>query len=155
MSTPPETPANLRSGRIAAIVILILSIAYGIAGSRIEYAFSSDPLGPRFFPMLLAAILALLSLIYLFRPGEAETWPGGELLARSIALPAFILISALILEPAGFPIAMFVLTAGVGWLFGASLRAAVLGGIAQAALWYVVFGYLLEVYLPAGVLFAR
>ena len=154
MSTP-SSAANLRSNRTAAIVILLLSLAYGVAASRIQYAFSSDPLGPRFFPVLLAAILALLSLIYLLRPGEAEPWPGGELLARSIALPGFILISALILEPAGFPIAMFVLTAGVGWLFGASLRAALLGGIAQAALWYVVFGTMLEVYLPAGVLFAR
>lgn len=154
MNTPPSA-ANLRSNRIAALIILALSLAYGIAGSQIQYAFSSDPLGPRVFPVLLACILALLALIYLFRPGESETWPGGELLARSIGLPALVLISALILEPAGFPIAMFVLTAGVGWLFGASLIAAVLGGIVQSALWYFVFAHLLEVYLPAGALFAR
>lgn len=150
----PQSAANLRSSRIAAIVILVLSIAYGIAGSRIEYAFSSDPLGPRAFPVLLAAVLALLSLVYLLRPGEAEDWPSGALLSRSIALPVLVLISALILEPAGFFIAMFVLTAGVGWLFGASPAAAVINGVLQSALWYVVFAYLLEVYLPAGVLLA-
>jgi putative tricarboxylic transport membrane protein len=151
---PSQSPASRRSGRIAAIAILILSVAYGIAGSRIVYSFSSDPLGPRVFPMLLAAILALLALIYLLRPGEAEPWPGGALLARSLALPALVLIAALIMEPLGFPAAMFVLTAGVGWLFGASPFAATVGGIVQAALWYFVFGYLLEVYLPLGILFA-
>jgi putative tricarboxylic transport membrane protein len=70
-------------------------------------------------------------------------------------LPVLVLVSALILEPAGFPIAMFVMTAGVGWLFGASPMAAVLGGVVQSALWYVVFATLLEVYLPVGALFAR
>lgn len=150
----PDNPASRRSSRIAAVAILILSIAYGIAGSRIVYSFSSDPLGPRAFPVLLAATLALLALIYLVRPGEAEAWPGGALLARSVALPALVLISALILEPLGFPVAMFVLTAGVGWLFGASPLAAAVGGVLQAALWYVIFGYLLEVYLPLGIWFA-
>jgi len=33
--------------------------------------------------------------------------------------------------------------------------AAVLGGVVQSALWYVVFATLLEVYLPVGALFAR
>ena len=150
----PDSSANPRSSRIAAIAILILSIVYGLAASRIEYAFSSDPIGPRVFPVLLAAILALLSLIYLFRPGHAEAWPGSTLLARSIALPALVLVSALILEPAGFAIAMFVLTAGVAWLFGASILHAIVGGLIQSALWYFVFGYLLEVYLPAGSLFS-
>jgi putative tricarboxylic transport membrane protein len=154
MSTP-SSAANLRSNRTAAIVILLLSLAYGIAGSRIQYAFSSDPLGPRFFPVMLACVLAFMALIYLFRPGEAEAWPGGALLARSVALPILVLISALILEPAGFAIAMFVLTAGVGWLFGASLVATLVGGVVQSALWYFVFAYLLEVYLPASALFAR
>ena len=42
---------------------------------------------------------------------------------------------------------------GVGRLFGASWRFAILGGLAQAALWFVVFRYLLEVYLPGGAVF--
>lgn len=152
--TTPQSAASARSGRIAALVILIFSIVYGFLGSRIEYSFSSDPLGPRVFPMLLAAILALLSLVYLLRPGHAEDWPGGALLARSIALPALVLIAALLMEPAGFLAAMFVLTAGVGWLFGASPLTAVIGGVVQSALWYFIFGWLLEVYLPAGALFS-
>jgi len=142
------------SNRVAAVVLLLLSLVYGYAGSTIEYSFSSDPLGPRVFPALLASILGLLSLIYLFVPGKGETWPQGTVLMRCIALPALVLIAALLFEPLGFAGSMFVMTAGVGRIFGASWKASLIGGFIQAALWYVVFGYLLEVYLPVGELFA-
>lgn len=141
------------SNRIAALALLALSLLYGFAGSGIEYAFSSDPLGPRVFPVLLAAILALLSLIYLFVPGHAEEWPQGTVLMRCIALPTLVLIAALLFEPIGFVGSMFVMTTGVGRIFGASWKASIFGGLVQAALWYLVFGYLLEVYLPTGELF--
>ena len=71
---------------------------------------------------------------------------------RSIALLAVLVISAFLLEPLGFPPATFVLTGGVGRVFGASWRASIVGGALQAAVWYLVFGYLLEVYLPTGYL---
>ncbi len=142
------------SNRIAAIVLLLFSLLYGYAGSGIEFSFSSDPLGPRVFPVMLAAILGLLSLIYLFMPGEGEAWPQGTVLMRCIALPSLVLIAALLFEPIGFAGSMFVMTTGVGRIFGASWKASLLGGLLQATLWYVVFGYLLEVYLPVGELFA-
>jgi putative tricarboxylic transport membrane protein len=154
MSSDLRAAPGARSNRIAALMLLALSLLYGFAGSGIEYAFSSDPLGPRVFPVLLAAILALLSLIYLFVPGQSETWPQGTLLVRCMALPVLVLVAALILEPLGFAASMFVLTAGVARIFGASWRASFVGGLVQAALWYFVFGYLLEVYLPTGELFS-
>lgn len=150
MSSSHGTVGGARSNRIAAGLLLLLSLVYGYAGSGIEYAFSSDPLGPRVFPVLLAAILALLSVIYLLIPGQSETWPQGTLLVRCIALPVLVLIAALLFEPLGFGVSMFVLTAGVARIFGASWRASIIGGLVQAALWYFVFGYLLEVYLPTG-----
>ncbi|QIB33707.1 tripartite tricarboxylate transporter TctB family protein [Ancylobacter pratisalsi] len=144
---------GMLSNRIAAVALLGFSLLYGVAGNAIEYSFSSDPLGPRVFPILLAAILALLSLIYLFAPGHAEEWPEGAVLMRCIALPALVLIAALLFEPLGFAASMFIMTTGVARIFGASWKASLIGGLVQAALWYVVFGYLLEVYLPAGELF--
>lgn len=71
---------------------------------------------------------------------------------RSIALLVVLVISAFLLEPLGFAAATFVLTFGVARVFGASWRASIVGGILQAAIWYLVFGYLLEVYLPTGYL---
>lgn len=154
MSSDLRAAAGTRGNRIAALALLAFSLLYGFTGSGIEYAFSSDPFGPRVFPVLLAGILALLSVIYLFIPGQSETWPHGTLLVRCLALPALVLVAALLFEPLGFAASMFVLTAGVARIFGASWRASIIGGVVQAALWYFVFGYLLEVYLPTGAPFS-
>ncbi|MGH6806627.1 MAG: tripartite tricarboxylate transporter TctB family protein [Ensifer adhaerens] len=140
-------------GRIGGVCLLLLALAYGIGGSQIEYAFASDPLGPRVMPVLLAILLAVLCLAYLIRPGPSEGFPRGRLLARILAVPALLVASVLLLEPAGFAISIFVLTAGVGWIFGAPLRLAIAGALGQALLWWSVFSYLLDVYLPVGRLF--
>lgn len=150
MTTSTGPRASTRSDRIGAIVLLVLALLYGFEASRIAYSFSSDPLGPRVFPLALAGLLALLSLIYLMRPSGAESWPRGRLLAASLAIPALVLAAALLLEPLGFAIAITVMVVGVGRIFGASWRAALIGGVAQAALWFVIFRYLLDVYLPGG-----
>lgn len=133
--------------------MLALAIAYGIGGSQIEYAFASDPLGPRVVPVLLAIILTALCLLYLKSPGSTEAFPKGQLLVKIAAVPLLLFTSALLLEPAGFAVSIFLLTLGVGWIFGAPLRLAVVGAVGQAALWWFVFSYLLDVYLPAGRLF--
>ena len=56
-------------------------------------------------------------------------------------------------EPLGFAASIFVLTAVTGWLFGASVKLSVIGAVAHAALWWFVFSFLLEVYLPTGAIF--
>ncbi|MGE6781399.1 tripartite tricarboxylate transporter TctB family protein [Ensifer adhaerens] len=147
------TSSSSRIGRIGGLLMLALAIAYGIGGSQIEYAFASDPLGPRVVPVLLATILAMLCLLYLKNPGPTEAFPKGQLLAKIAAVPVLLLVSALLLEPAGFSASIFLLTLGVGWIFGAPLRLAIAGAVGQAALWWFVFSYLLDVYLPTGRLF--
>ncbi|MBD9497475.1 MULTISPECIES: tripartite tricarboxylate transporter TctB family protein [unclassified Ensifer] len=147
------TSSSSRIGRVGGLLMLALAIAYGIGGSQIEYAFASDPLGPRVVPVLLAITLSVLCLFYLKSPGTTEAFPQGRLLVKIIAVPLLLLASALLLEPAGFAASIFLLTFGVGWIFGAPLRLALIGGVGQAALWWFVFSYLLDVYLPAGRLF--
>jgi putative tricarboxylic transport membrane protein len=143
--------SGLLSSRVAGLCLFCLACGYGLAASQIEYAFSSDPLGPRAFPLLLAAALALLSLIHVARPaGTVEELPRGTMLARSSGLVAIVLAVAFLMEPLGFFVSVLVLTVSVGVLFGARPLVALAGGGIQAALWYFVFAYLLDVYLPNG-----
>lgn len=151
--TAPATK-DRAAGRIGAAALLILALAFGLGGATIQYAFASDPLGPRVFPVALAAALAVLALLYWRRPGEVEAFPRGALLVRTLAVPGLVLLSVLLLEPAGFAVSIFVLTAGVAWIFGASLRASLIGGVGHALMWWVIFVKLLAVYLPPGWLFA-
>ncbi|NTA39159.1 tricarboxylic transport [Agrobacterium salinitolerans] len=147
-------PRNARLiGRVSAVILLLLAIAYGFGGSVIDYAFASDPLGPRVFPVALAFILGALAIVYYLSPGSVEGFPDGPLLIRVLAIPALVLIAALLFEPAGFFVSILVLTFGSGLLFGAPLKTALAGAVGHALLWWFVFDFLLEVYLPVGSMF--
>jgi putative tricarboxylic transport membrane protein len=142
-------------GRSTAVCLFLFAAAYGLGATAIEYAFASDPLGPRVFPAGLAVLLALLSIWYFFAPGPAEGYPSGRLLLRVLGIPLVMLAAVALFEPAGFLVSTFVLTFGTALIFGAPPVRALLGAVGQAALWWFVFSYVLEVYLPAGVLFGR
>ncbi|MBB1251146.1 tripartite tricarboxylate transporter TctB family protein [Rhizobium sp. G21] len=152
-SHQPSARAARLTGRIAALILIALALVYGLGGSVIEYAFASDPLGPRVFPVALAVVLAGLSIFYFLKPGACEGFPTGPLLVKVLAIPVLTVISIALFEPAGFAASIFVLTLGTGYIFGAPLKLALIGAIGHAALWWLIFSYLLEVYLPAGMLF--
>jgi putative tricarboxylic transport membrane protein len=140
-------------GRISALVLLLLAAAYGIGGSMIEYAFSSDPLGPRFVPVMLAILLGLFTLIYLKFPGSTEGFPTGKSLVRVLAVPVTLIVSVALMEPLGFAACILLMTTVTGWIFGASPKLSLIGGVVHAALWWFIFSFLLEVYLPTGAIF--
>ncbi|MGQ5720600.1 tripartite tricarboxylate transporter TctB family protein [Hyphomicrobiales bacterium] len=142
-----------RTGLIYGACLFALAVTYGIMGSRIDYAFASDPLGPRVVPVILAGFLALLCLFYFKNPGEAEGFPKGKTLARVLAVPCTLVIAVLLLETTGFLLAVFLIVTVIAVLFGAPWKYALAGGASQALLWWFVFSYLLEVYLPKGIIF--
>lgn len=148
-----STVENRRLSRIAALALLATAIAYGVGGATIDYAFSSDPLGPRAMPVMLATILGGLSLLYLVWPGTVEAIPTGPALLRILVLPALLAVSIALFEPLGFAGSTFVLTFGAALVFGAPVKFAVIGAVLQTALWWTVFAYVLQVYLPTGSLF--
>lgn len=148
MSAPSETTPH--SGRIAAVILLLFALVYGYFGATVEYSFSSDPIGPRGFPVALAIALAALGIYYFLRPGEAEAWP--ESAGRNAAF-IFLALSALCvlgMDHIGFIPAMAVLMTGIARLFGARWPLALGSGIAQAVLWWGVFGPVLGGNLPKG-----
>lgn len=138
------------AARVPALVLLVLALAYGFEASRIPYAFASDPLGPRAFPLGLSAVLALLAIAWAIRPGRAEPWPRGTSLLEVVALVALAFLTAWLFDRAGFLIAMALFCAGVAAMFRATLAQAIAAGIGQAVLWWVVFTKGLRIALPAG-----
>jgi putative tricarboxylic transport membrane protein len=147
--------AATRSGRAAAVILLAGAALLGFGASQIEFAFSSDPLGPRAFPYILAIALGVFSLWYLIAPGAAERWPSAATLLSSVALIA-VTAGAMIAMPAiGFVPAAALMCAVAGYLFGAGPGMAIVIGVAQAAFWFVIFKYALGTYLPLGTLIFR
>jgi putative tricarboxylic transport membrane protein len=139
--------------RVPGIVLFVFAIIYGIGAWNIEYSFSSDPLGPTVFPLVLAAILAALSIWQTVLPGPRVTWPQGRLLIKIVSLLALCFLTASTYHVLGFPVSTFIMCAGVALMFEASVRNAVISGVGNAVLWYFIFTILLDIPLPLGAVF--
>lgn len=145
-----EPTTDRLSGRLAAIAVLVLAVAYGFAATQIEYAFSSDPIGPRGFPLLLAGLLGLFAVLYLVRPGTAEPWPNAAGFRSILAFMTACVVSIAAMDYIGFVPAMTLLLSLTAWLFGAKPWLALTSGLAQALVWWAVFGPLVGGNLPKG-----
>lgn len=132
--------------------MLAFAIILAVATSQIEYAFSSDPLGPQAFPYLLAAALALSGLWYFLRPGASDPWPKAEVLRAAISLIAVTAIAIGLMDYVGFLPTAFVACGWAAYLFGASVQGALAIGATQAVFWFALFKYGLGTYLPSGTL---
>jgi putative tricarboxylic transport membrane protein len=144
------TDQGQRSGRIAAIVVILFGVLLAAGASQIEYAFSSDPLGPRAFPYLLAGAFVLFGVWYLLRPGSSEPWPDAGTLVRSVMLIGVTTAAILVMPAIGFVASAAIICGVTASLFGATPFAAVGIGLGNGVFWFVIFKYGLGTYLPLG-----
>jgi putative tricarboxylic transport membrane protein len=137
---------------------LLGGVCVALAGAMAWHAqayvapISYEPVGPRAFPMLLAALMALCGLWLLVKPA-----PGGAALNaaqwRRFGLVAVaVLAYAALFETLGFPLATAVMTVPVALAFGGEWKKALGSGLVMGVLLYLLFDRLLDVVLPGGVL---
>ena len=142
------------SDRILGAVCVIVAVAMAIAAQGYAPPFSYEPVGPRAFPRLLAALLAIGGIWLALRPGVA----GGAFRvtgARWIAVSAVaVVVYALIFQTLGFPLATALMAVPVGMAFGGTWKQSLAGGVGLGlGLWFL-FDKLLDVVLPTGLLSA-
>jgi putative tricarboxylic transport membrane protein len=141
---------------------LVIAAAVFVLARDFPGGTRAEGMGANFLPILLASILATLSVLligkgYLFAPSaaeaEADVSPRGVYRAfRPALMCLFVLLYLLVLEYAGYVIATPVfLFAVVSALGGGRGRAAIAALALTAGIW-LVFGVLLKVPLPDGTL---
>lgn len=150
MSEHADDTGATRRGRIMAAALFVgaLLVAYG--ASQIDYKFSSDPLGPRAAPYVLALLLGLTSLWYFATPGGSEPPPDAFGVRNLLGFMALSLLMIGLMPTLGFITTMAVLAAGIAFMFNATPLVAVVSGIAQSILWWWVFGPVIGGTLPKG-----
>jgi putative tricarboxylic transport membrane protein len=155
MSQPGEVPSAARQrGRVAALATVAFAVVYGIGGATVAYSFSSDPLGPRAIPVLLALALGVFGLWYFLAPGESESFAGQGALPKQLVFAAVFAVSAGGLDLIGYPFAAAILAATVAFLFGAPAPSAIGIGLALALVSHSLFVCGLGTFLPVGRLIA-
>ena len=141
--------------RLFAGVWFLLTLGFAYAAKGYEAQFSYEPIGPRAFPWLLAAISAVCALWLLLRPRRiAETLPplpeGGA--PRAAILIVALVAYAFLFEWLGFPIATVLATIAIGRLFGGGWRQVALAGVVLGVSLFLLFDTTLDVTLPLGAL---
>lgn len=140
----------MTSDRVFGAVGLALAGFYVWQATQIELGFSSDPLGPRSFPIIIGGVMALASVYPLVRPDPRPDWPaGGRLLEIAFAV-AVLVAYALALPQVGFVLATAVAAAILSWRLGSRPLGAALAGIGISVGIYVVFHLILGLSLARG-----
>ena len=145
--------------RLLALVVVAASGAYLLSAWPLPAGTTARP-GAGFFPLGVGAFGAVLALVWtvsVFRrapaSGAADRRAPGEGLGRVVATAGSLAGFCLLLPYAGYPVAALVFAAVLLRWLGAGWRSALVIGLASAALSYYLFGVVLSVPLPRGILF--
>jgi putative tricarboxylic transport membrane protein len=130
-----------------AIAVAAIMVVYG---HGLAAPFAYEPVGPRAFPLIAAAIIAVCGVILVLKPSPAES-PEHPMPGRAItALSGSLLAYALLFQPVGFVIATTVLMVPIAMIFGAKWWQGAVTGLVLAVSSFLLFDRVLDVVLPVG-----
>lgn len=119
---------RLASDRILGLIGLAIAALIVWRAGLIQESFIQDPLGPKAFPHVIAAVMALASLFIILRPDEEPQWPAIGRLAE-IAIAVGVMVAyAQFLPEVGFVLATAVAAAFLSWRLGSPPLKAVIAG---------------------------
>lgn len=120
------------------------------ATGRIEESFIQDPLGPKAFPMVIAALVTLSSVVMLLKPDRNPAWPGiKKWLEMGITLGVLVAY-AIVLPEIGFVLSSAALATFMIQRLGGTLLQSIAGGAVMSVGTFVLFSYALNLSLARG-----
>ncbi|MBF9032818.1 tripartite tricarboxylate transporter TctB family protein [Rhodobacterales bacterium HKCCE2091] len=138
------------SDRIFGATGLALAIFYAWAALQVQESFLSDVVGPKAFPLIVAAILGLASLVILIFPDPEPRWPGIMQLAEIAGAVVVMILYAQLLPELGFVFATALASFYLSWRLGTPVLQAALAGVVIAVAIYVIFHLVLGLSLARG-----
>jgi putative tricarboxylic transport membrane protein len=134
--------------RLLGLALFALGAGIAWHAQSLEVAFAADPIGPRAFPTLVAAVIGGCGLFVALRPGVI--WEPAEQVVPGLAATAAMAAYALLLVPLGFIPATFLLCIVIALAFAARPWQAVLGAAVTAPGLWLLLDRLLDLPLPRG-----
>jgi putative tricarboxylic transport membrane protein len=138
------------SDRIFGIFGLLFAGLVVWATGRIEESFIQDPLGPKAFPLVIAALVALSSVVMLVKPDRNPAWPNTRKWLEMAITVGVMVAYAIVLPELGFVLTSAVLAGFMVQRLGGTLLQSVVGGTVMSVGIFVVFTYALGLSLARG-----
>lgn len=140
--------------RALGAVLLIVALSFIVAAVRLQVPFQYEPLGPKAFPVILGALLAICGAVLAFRPDSIAWFDSRAAAGRVLAGALLLCVYAALFELLGFILSTALVVAAMSRLFGLSVLPAALYGVLLAVVAYFGAGEGMGLNLPAGELFA-
>jgi putative tricarboxylic transport membrane protein len=138
------------SDRIFGFAALCLAAFLTWGATVIEESFIQDPLGPKAFPIVIAAVLAITGVVMILKPDAEPEWPGRAKLLKVVWAIAAMLLYAELLPVIGFVISTALAAAFLSWQLGATKRQCAIAGVSISLGIYVIFHLVLGLSLARG-----
>lgn len=138
--------------RILGVACILGAAGMAWAAQGYVAAFSYEPVGPRAFPLLLAALLAVGGAWLVLRPGQPTGAYAGVPVGPVLLCVGAVAAYTLAFEYLGYPLATALMAVPVGMAFGSGALRSLLAGLVLGVTTFLMFDRLLDVVLPAGVL---
>lgn len=140
------------SDRILGAVCVVVAAAMAWFAQTYVPAISYEPVGPRAFPRLLAALMAIGGAWLVIKPTVVEN-PFRGVSVKMIGLSVLaVFVYALLFQVLGFTLATALMAVPVGMAFGGNWKQSLLGGVGLGLGLFLLFDKLLDVVLPTGIL---
>lgn len=138
------------SDRIFAVAWLVVCAIIVISIWRIAVPLSYEPVGPKAFPLLLAAMMTMCCLALIVRPDSNSARVNFSVLRQGSALVGVLLAYAVLFSTLGFPLSTALMVVAVSRIFGGSWKTSMITAAGIAIGSFLLFDQVLEVGLPLG-----
>lgn len=141
---------GLAADRLLGLALIGLAAFIAVQAIQLEVPFSYEPVGPKAFPLGLSGLLAVLSLVLIFKPDADGTWPNQMLAVKLMLVLGLLLVYALLFTRLGYMPASLLAATILARLFHASWRQAIVAGSLLSVGSYFLFTAGLGIVLPTG-----
>lgn len=133
----------IRADRIFGVVMVIVALGYILSAMSIQTSFLSDPVGPRVFPYMVAAVVLISSLFMILRPDPEVEWPRGPMLLQMLLALVVLLAYAMLIKPLGFIIPTVIAAGILSWQINPRPALAAVAGLGLGIGLFVLFKFIL------------
>ena len=140
--------------RVTGVLLLLFAGWYGYQATTFKVSFMVDPVGPKAFPLILAGLMALLSLYLIIKPDPSPVWPGKSTWLKIGLITLTFIIYAYMMVPIGFVLSTTFVVTALALIFQGPPLKSFVGALVLSAALYGLFDTVLDLSLPTGQIFS-
>ena len=131
------------SDRLFGFTTAVLALAFFASAYQLESPFFADPVGPKTFPYIIAAIAFIAGSFMIIVPDPNPNWPNFSTFLKLLFAIMILIGYALTLRPAGFIIPTAIAAGILSYQITPNSLGAAITGILLSISLFIIFKYFL------------